>query len=201
MPSGATVDDAIKAAIGTIGENMTLRRTAVISAPPGTVVASYVHSAVAPGLGKIGVIVGLQSSGDKAKLGAIGRHVAMHVAASSPLAVRVEELDPDVVARERAVYAEQARVSGKPEAIIEKMVEGRMRKFHEEVVLLSQPFVIDTDKTVAQALEEAEAEVGGPVEVTAFAVFRLGEGVEKQKNDFAAEVAAAAGNSQLMRSD
>jgi len=187
-----TVGDAIKAAIATIGENMTLRRAAMISAPSGTV-ASYVHSAVAPGLGKIGVIVGLQSSGDKAKLGGIGRHVAMHVAAASPLAVRVEELDPDVVARERAVYAEQARDSGKPEAIIEKMVEGRMRKFHEEVVLLSQAFVIDTDKTVAQALKEAEAEVGAPVEVTAFAVFRLGEGVEKEESDFAAEVAAAAG--------
>jgi elongation factor Ts len=194
MPDGTTVDDAIKAAIGTIGENMTLRRTAMISAPSGTV-ASYVHSSVAPGLGKIGVIVGLQSSGDKAKLGGIGRHVAMHVAASSPLAVRVEELDPDVVSRERAVYAEQARESGKPEAIIEKMVEGRMRKFHEEVVLLSQAFVIDTDKTVAQALKEVEAEVGAPVEVTAFAVFRLGEGVEKQESDFAAEVAAAAGTS------
>jgi len=189
---GTTVGDAIKAAIATIGENMTLRRAAMISAPSGTV-ASYVHSAVAPGLGKIGVIVGLQSSGDKAKLVGIGRHVAMHVAAASPLAVRVEELDPDVVARERAVYAEQARDSGKPEAIIEKMVEGRMRKFHEEVVLLSQAFVIDTDKTVAQALKEAEAEVGAPVEVTAFAVFRLGEGVEKEESDFAAEVAAAAG--------
>jgi len=194
MADGTTVDDAIKTAIGTIGENMTLRRTAMISAPSGTV-ASYVHSAVAPGLGKIGVIVGLQSSGDKAKLGGIGRHVAMHVAASSPLAVRTEELDPEVVARERAVYAEQARESGKPEAIIEKMVEGRMRKFHEEVVLLSQAFVIDTDKTVAQALKEAEADVGAPVEITAFVVFRLGEGVEKEESDFAAEVAAAAGKS------
>jgi elongation factor Ts len=194
LPGGTTVDEAIKAAIGTIGENMTLRRTAMISAPSG-MVASYVHSSVAPGLGKIGVIVGLQSSGDKAKLGSIGRHLAMHVAASSPLAIRVEELDPDVVARERAVYAEQARESGKPEAIIEKMVEGRMRKFHEEAVLLSQAFVVDTEKTVAEALKEAEADIGGPVEVTAFAVFRLGEGVEKQESDFAAEVAAAAGRS------
>jgi elongation factor Ts len=193
MPSGATVDEAIKSAIGTIGENMTLRRAAMVSAPNGTV-ASYVHSSVAAGLGKIGVIVGLQSSGDTEKLGGIGRQVAMHVAASSPLAVRVEELDPDVVSRERGVYAEQARESGKPEAIIEKMVEGRMRKFHEEVVLLSQPFVIDTDKTVAQALKDAESEVGGPIEVQAFAVFRLGEGVEKQESDFAAEVAAVAGS-------
>lgn len=192
MPDGSTVDEAIKTAIGTIGENMTLRRTAMIEAPSGTV-ASYVHSSVAPGLGKIGVIVGLRSSGDSAKLGGIGRQVAMHVAASSPLAVRVDELDPDVVARERAVYAEQARGSGKPEAIVEKMVEGRMRKFHEEVVLLSQAFVIDTEKTVAQALTDAEAEVGGAIEVTEFAVFRLGEGVEKEESDFASEVAAAAG--------
>jgi elongation factor Ts len=193
MPDGATVEEAIKSAIGTIGENMTLRRAAMVSAPDGTV-ASYVHSSVAPGLGKIGVIVGMQSSGDNAKLDGIGRQVAMHVAASSPLAVRVEELDPEVVARERAVYAEQARESGKPDAIIEKMVEGRLRKFYEEVVLLSQAFVIDTDKTVAQALKDAEADVGGPIEVQAFAVFRLGEGVEKQESDFAAEVAAAAGS-------
>lgn len=192
MPDGLTVEDAIKTAIGTIGENMTLRRAALIEAPSGTV-ASYVHSAVAPGLGKIGVIVGLQSSGDAEKAAGVGRQVAMHVAAANPLAVRIDELDPDVVARERAVYAEQARESGKPEAIIDKMVEGRMRKFHEEVVLLSQAFVIDTDKTVEQALTDAAAEVGGPVEVTAFAVFRLGEGVEKEESDFAAEVAAAAG--------
>jgi len=193
MPDGSTVEDAIKTAIGTIGENMTLRRAAMIEAPSGAV-ASYVHGAVAPGLGKIGVIVGLQSSGDSAKVGGIGRQVAMHVAASSPLAVRVDELDPEVVARERAVYAEQARESGKPEAIIEKMVEGRMRKFHEEVVLLSQAFVIDTEKTVEQALKDAGDDVGGPVEVTAFAAFRLGEGVEKEESDFAAEVAAAAGD-------
>ncbi len=192
VPDGSTVEEAIKTAIGTIGENMTLRRTAMISAPNGTV-STYVHSPVSPGLGKIGVIVGLESSGDAEKLGGIGRQLAMHVAASSPLAVRVEELDPDVVARERAVYAEQARESGKPEAIIEKMVEGRMRKFHEEVVLLSQTFVIDTEKTVADALKAAESDVGGPVGVSAFAVFRLGEGVEKEESDFAAEVAAAAG--------
>jgi elongation factor Ts len=192
VPDGSTVEEAIKTAIGTIGENMTLRRTAMISAPNGTV-STYVHSPVSPGLGKIGVIVGLESSGDAEKLGGIGRQLAMHVAASSPLAVRVEELDPDVVARERAVYAEQARESGKPEAIIEKMVEGRMRKFHEEAVLLSQTFVIDTEKTVADALKAAESDVGGPVGVSAFAVFRLGEGVEKEESDFAAEVAAAAG--------
>jgi elongation factor Ts len=192
LADGKTVDDAIKAAVGTIGENMTLRRVALVSAPGGSV-ASYVHSAVAPGLGKIGVLVGLKSTGSAEKLAGVGRQVAMHVAAANPLAVRVEELDPEVLARERAVYAEQARESGKPEAIIEKMVEGRVRKFYEEVVLLSQAFVVDTEKTVAQALKAAEGDVGGPVEVTEFVVFRLGEGVEKEESDFAAEVAAAAG--------
>ena len=116
----------------------------------------------------------------------------MHVAAASPLAVREDEVDPAVVARERAIFAEQARESGKPEAIIEKMVEGRIRKFHQEVVLLSQAFVVDTEKTVAEALKAAED--GAPINVTEFVVFRLGEGVEKQESDFAAEVAAAAGN-------
>jgi elongation factor Ts len=192
MADGSKVEDAIKAAVATIGENMTLRRAAMVSVPSGSV-ASYVHSAVAPGLGKIGVIVGFKSTGKPDKLAGIGRQVAMHVAAANPLAVRAEELDQDVVARERAVYAEQARDSGKPEAIIEKMVEGRIRKFYEEVVLLSQAFVVDTEKTVAQALKAAEADVGGPIEVTKFEVFRLGEGVEKEESDFAAEVAAAAG--------
>ncbi|MCB1495679.1 MAG: elongation factor Ts [Bauldia sp.] len=191
MPSGGTtVEEAIKNAIATIGENMTLRRSAVVSVSPG-VVASYVHNAVAPGLGKIGVLVGVQSGGDAEKLAAIGKQVAMHVAAANPLAVREEEVDPAVVARERAIFSEQARESGKPESIIEKMVEGRIRKFHEEVVLLSQAFVVDTEKTVGEAIKAAED--GSPIEVTEFVVFRLGEGVEKEESDFAAEVAAAAG--------
>ena len=192
MPSGKTVEEEIKAAIATIGENMTLRRSAEVSVTNGAV-ASYVHSAVAPGLGKIGVIVGLESAGDAGKLVEIGRQVAMHVAAASPLAVRTDELDPAVVAREKAIFAEQARESGKPEQIIEKMVEGRLRKFYEEVVLLSQTFVVDTEKTVEQALKAAEADIGGAVTLTEFVCFRLGEGVEKAESDFAAEVAAAAG--------
>jgi len=192
MSDGASVEEAIKTAIGTIGENMTLRRVTMVSEDSGGV-ANYVHSSIAPGLGKIGVIVALKSTGDADKLAGIGRQIAMHVAAASPLAVTADELDQDVVARERSVYAEQARESGKPEAIIEKMVEGRMRKYYEEVVLLSQTFVVDTEKTVAEALEAAEADIGGPVEVAAFSVFRLGEGVEKEESDFAAEVAAAAG--------
>jgi len=192
MASGAVVEDAIKAAVATIGEHMSLRRAATISVGSGAV-ASYVHSAVAPGLGKIGVIVGLESSGSAEKLGQIGKQVAMHVAAANPLAVRAEEIDPQVVQRERAIFAEQARESGKPEAIIEKMVEGRVRKYYEEVVLLSQAFVVDTENTVETALKAAEAGVGGPIAVTGFVCFRLGEGVEKAESDFAAEVAAAAG--------
>ena len=192
MANGAVVEDAIKAAVATIGEHMSLRRAATISVGSGAV-ASYVHSAVAPGLGKIGVIVGLESSGSAEKLGQIGKQVAMHVAAANPLAVRAEEIDPQVVQRERAIFAEQARESGKPEAIIEKMVEGRVRKYYEEVVLLSQAFVVDTENTVETALKAAEAGVGGPIAVTGFVCFRLGEGVEKAESDFAAEVAAAAG--------
>jgi elongation factor Ts len=193
MPgSDDTVDEALKKAIATIGENMTLRRATMIEVSPG-VVSSYVHNAAAPNLGRIGVIVGVQSEGDAGKLAGLGKQIAMHVAAASPLAVRQDEVDPAVVERERAIFAEQARESGKPDAIIEKMVEGRIRKFFEEVVLLSQAFVVDTDKTVAEAV--AAAEDGSPITVTEFVVFRLGEGVEKEESDFAAEVAAAAGTS------
>ena len=192
MPDGTKVGDAITAAVATIGENISLRRAAVVAVDPG-VVASYVHSAVAPGLGKIGVIVGLESSGNADALEQAGKQVAMHIAAASPLAVRPEDVDPTIVARERAIFAEQARESGKPEQIIEKMVEGRMRKFYEEVVLLSQAFVVDSEKTVDQALKAIEKDAGGPIAVTSFVCFRLGEGVEKEEDDFAAEVAAAAG--------
>ncbi|WP_018185424.1 translation elongation factor Ts [Kaistia granuli] len=190
--SDKNVEQAITTAVATIGEHMNLRRSAAVTVNDG-VVASYIHSAVAPGIGKIGVLVGLESTGDKDQLLALGRQVAMHIAATNPLAVRSEELDADVVARERSVYAEQARESGKPEAIIEKMVEGRVRKFYEEVVLLSQAFVINPDLTVEKALKAAEADVGAPIELKTFVSFRLGEGVEKEESDFAAEVAAAAG--------
>ncbi|ODT21542.1 MAG: translation elongation factor Ts [Kaistia sp. SCN 65-12] len=190
--SDKNVEQAITTAVATIGEHMNLRRAASVSVDNG-VVASYVHSAVAPGLGKIGVLVGLESTGDADKLLALGRQIAMHIAATNPLSVRPEELDADVVARERAVYAEQARESRKPEAIIEKMVEGRVRKFYEEVVLLSQAFVINPDLTVEKALKAAESDVGAPIELKTFVSFRLGEGVEKEESDFAAEVAAAAG--------
>lgn len=186
-----TVAEQLTHLIATIGENMSLRRAAHISVADG-VVASYVHNAVAPDLGKIGVLVALESAGDKAKLAALGRQVAMHVAASNPLAVTTDDLDPALVERERAVLAEQARETGKPENVIEKMVEGRLRKYYEEVVLLAQPFVIDPDVTVEKALTAAEGDVGAPIRVASFVRFALGEGIEKDDGDFAAEVAAIA---------
>ncbi len=190
--TGKTVEAAITDAVATIGENMTLRRSDLLSVESG-VVASYVHSAAAPGLGKIGVIVGLESAGDKAKLSALGRQIAMHIAAASPLAVDVGDLDAAIVERERAVFAEQARESGKPDNIIEKMVEGRLRKFYEESVLLKQTFVIDGENSVEAVLQSAEADIGAPVRIAGFVAYRLGEGVERQESDFAAEVAAAVG--------
>ncbi len=189
--SGRSVEREIQAAVATIGENIALRRAVRLAVPAGTI-ASYVHNQVAPGLGKIGVLVALKSTGKVDVLERIGRQVAMHVAAANPLSVRVDELDPVVVARERTVFAGQARESGKPEAIIEKMVEGRLRKFYEETVLLSQAFVHNPEVTVGAAVKKAEAEAGAPIEVTAFRVFRLGEGVDRPETDFAAEVAAAA---------
>lgn len=174
-----TVKGAITDAIATIGENMTLRRAAALTVKQG-VVASYVHAAIAPGLGKIGVIVALESSGDRAKLAALGKQVAMHIAAASPLAVDVDRLDPQTVERERAVFAEQARESGKPEAIIGKMVEGRLRKFYEEAVLVKQQFIMDTERTVESVLKDAANDLGGAVTVTDFVAFRLGEGIERE---------------------
>jgi elongation factor Ts len=189
---GKSVADSITDAIATIGENMTLRRTAILSVGDG-VVSTYVHGAVADGLGKIGVLVALESSGDKDKLNALGRQIAMHVAATSPLALNTEELDPEVVEREKSVFSEQARESGKPENIIEKMVEGRLRKFYEEVTLVKQAFVINPDQTVEQAVKALAKDLGTEVKLSGFVRFALGEGIEKEEQDFAAEVAAASG--------
>ena len=190
--SSRTVGDELTHLVATIGENMSIRRAQVISAAPG-VVASYVHNQVSPGLGKIGVLVALKSGGDAGKAGALGRQLAMHVAAANPRAVRTAELDPKVVDNERKILTEQAAGSGKPAEIIAKMVEGRLRKFYEEVVLLEQVYVIDPEKKVGKVVEAAAKEVGAPVEVAAIARFQLGEGIEKRQDDFAAEVAAAAG--------
>ncbi|CAN7427034.1 translation elongation factor Ts [Rhizobium sp. LjRoot30] len=189
--SGKSVSDTIKDAVATIGENMALRRSVALSVEDG-VVATYIHNSVADGLGKLGVLVALKSTGDKEALNAIGRQVAMHIAATNPLALRPEDVDAAVAERERNVFIEQSRASGKPDNIIEKMVDGRMRKFFEEVALLSQSFVINPDLTVAAAVKEAEKAVGAPIEVTGMARLLLGEGVEKEETDFAAEVAAAA---------
>lgn len=186
-----TVNDLLTNLIATIGENMTLRRMAKVSVSQG-VVASYIHTQIADGLGRIGVLVGVEGTGDAATLTDIGRKVAMHVAATGPLALNVDQLDPTVVDRERAVLTEQARESGKPDSVIEKMIEGRIRKFYEEVVLLKQPFVMNPDQTVEAFVAEAGKAVGGAT-VTGFALFKLGEGIQKESSDFAAEVAAMTG--------
>ncbi|PWC32489.1 translation elongation factor Ts [Azospirillum sp. TSO35-2] len=187
-----TAQDELTSLIATVGENMNLRRAVTLSVSAGVVV-SYVHSAIAPGLGKIGVLVALESTGDTAKLADLGKQVAMHIAAARPDALDIADVDSSSLERERSVLAEQARASGKPEAIIEKMVEGRVRKFYEEVCLLEQTYVIDGETKVRKVVENAAKDIGAPVKVTAFARFALGEGIEKAQSDFAAEVAAAAG--------
>jgi elongation factor Ts len=188
--SDKNVDEYVKEMVGTIGENMNLRRSVALSVENG-VVATYIHNAIADSLGKIGVLVALESTGDAAKLEEIGRQVAMHIAATSPLSLNRDELDPEIVEKERNFLIEQAKESGKPDNIIEKMIEGRMQKYYQEVVLLSQTFVINPDLTVEKALKEAEAGVGAPIKITAFERFALGEGIERKEEDFAAEVAAA----------
>ncbi len=189
--SGKNVIEAIKDAAGTIGENLSFRRSAHLAVGRGAV-ATYVHNSVAENLGKLGVLVAIETDGNADAARAFGRQVAMHVAATSPLALTVEQLDAAAVERERAIFADQARQSGKPEAIIEKMVEGRLRKFYEEVVLLKQAFVINPDTTVGQALKEAEKDIGAPAAISGFVRYALGEGIEREASDFAAEVAAAA---------
>ena len=175
----------------TIGENIRLRRSAALSVEEG-IVASYVHSAAAPNVGRIGVLVALASAGDAERLAALGKQLAMHVAAAKPEAVSIDDIDAAAVARERDVLAEQARASGKPEGIIEKMVEGRLRKYYQDVVLTEQVFVIDGETRVSEVLANAARDIGAPVEVAGFVRFALGEGIEKPHQDFAAEVAAQA---------
>ncbi|TPJ72509.1 translation elongation factor Ts [Mesorhizobium sp. B2-7-1] len=188
--SDKSVTETVKDAVGTIGENINFRRSAKLTVPHGAV-ATYVHNAVADGLGKLGVLVAIETTGNEHAANAFARQVAMHVAATSPMALTAEEVDPAAVEREKAIFADQARQTGKPEAIIEKMVEGRLRKFYEEVVLLKQAFVLNPDITVEKALKDAEKEIGAPAKITAYLRFALGEGIEKETTDFAAEVAAA----------
>jgi elongation factor Ts len=193
---GVPVEDHVKEMVATIGENMSVRRTAEASVGDG-VVADYVHNKVADGLGKIGVLVALESKGDKTEVTSLGRQLAMHIAAASPAAVSAEQLDPALIERERAVYTEQAKASGKSEDIIGKMVEGRLRKeFYQQVVLLQQTFLGaggDGKATVEQVLKEAEKKAGAPIKVTKFVRYALGEGIDRKSEDFAAEVAKASG--------
>jgi elongation factor Ts len=191
--SGANVADAVTALIAKLGENMSLRRTSSLNVSSG-VVSGYIHNAISDGLGKIGVLVGLQSDGDAAALDALGKKIAMHVAATSPLSLSVDDLDPETVTRERTVLSEQARASGKPENIIEKMVEGRIRKFYEESVLLNQVFVMDGERSVAKFVEDEAKSMGADITLTGFVRMELGEGIEKKQEDFAAEVAATLGD-------
>ncbi len=187
--TGRTVGEELTHLIATIGENMALRRASRIQVSKG-VVAAYVHNALAAGIGKIGVVVGLEFAGDPARLAAFGRQLAMHVAAAHPQYLDIASVDKTAVEREREILRDQARQSGKPEAIIEKMVEGRLRKFYEETVLVEQIYVIDGESRVGKVVEAAGKEAGAPIKVTGFVRFALGEGIDKKETDFAAEVAA-----------
>ncbi|HEY5305548.1 MAG TPA: translation elongation factor Ts [Pseudolabrys sp.] len=189
-----TIAEAISDTIAKIGENMTLRRAAQLTVSKGAI-GAYVHNSVVDGLGKIGVLVGLESSGQTDELVSLGRMIAMHVAAANPQAVDASGLDPTVVAREKAVLADKFKAQGKPANVIDKIVESGLKTYYKEVCLIEQAYVHDDKKTVAQALKEAEGKVGGPIKMTGFVRYALGEGIEKQETDFAAEVAAAAGQS------
>jgi len=194
-PSGGTVEEALTNNIATIGENQSLRRSAVLQVNQGVVVP-YVHNAVAPGLGKIGVLVALESGAPAETLLALGKQVAMHIAAANPLALTGDQLDADMIERERSIAIEKAKESGKPQNIAEKMVEGSLAKFRKESALLSQLFVMDNKTPVADVVSSAGKEAGSDIAISAFVRFQLGEGIEKKQDDFAAEVAAAAGTNK-----
>ncbi len=184
---GKSVSDTLTALIAKIGENMSLRRSGYVSVENGVVVP-YMHTAIVPNQGKIGVLVALESTADEAKLQELGKKIAMHVAAAAPRFLSIADVDADTLAHEKGIYEEQAKASGKPANIIEKMVEGRIRKFHEEVVVLEQAFIMDPDKKVKDIIANAVKELGAPIELKAFVRFGLGEGIEKKEEDFAAEV-------------
>jgi elongation factor Ts len=192
-PDGqGTVNEMLQRLVATVGENMTLRRAAALSVNEG-VVATYVHNSSGEGLGKIGVLVALESSGDTARLNDLGRKVAMHVAAAKPLAATVADLDPKVVEKEKEILSAQAASSGKPANVVEKMVEGRIRKFYQESVLVEQAFVMNPDTTVGKFIENQAAELKTPVKLKGFVKFEVGEGIDKPPSDFAGEVAAMGG--------
>jgi len=194
-PGGGTVQEKLTDNIAKIGENQSLRRAAVLSVNEGAVV-SYVHNQVAPGLGKIGVLVALESAASAETLAALGKQIAMHVAAAHPLALSAEDLDPALIERERAIASEKAKESGKPANIVEKMVEGGLAKFRKESSLLTQLFVMDNKTPVAEVVASAAKDAGTGVQLIGFVRYQLGEGIEKQRSDFAAEVAAAAGTNK-----
>jgi len=187
--TGRNVADELTNKIATIGENMSLRRMATMSVGSGTVVP-YMHNATAPGLGRIGVLVALESTAGADALEGLGKQIAMHIAATSPASLSVEDLDPEAVQRERDVLIEQAKASGKPQEIAEKMVQGRMKKYYQEVVLLEQTSVIDGETRIADVVANAGKDAGAEIALTGFVRFNLGEGIEKEETDFAAEVAA-----------
>ncbi|WP_411287534.1 translation elongation factor Ts [Phenylobacterium sp.] len=189
---GEVVSDMVTNLIATIGENMRLRRSVRLNVDQGAV-ALYLHNVQGEGVARLGVLVALEGAGDQAKLQEVGRKIAMHVAATAPLSLSTDDLDPQAVDKERAIFTEQALASGKPPGVVEKMVEGRIRKFFEEVVLLKQAFVMNPDQTIEQLVAEAAKETGQPLAVKAFVRFGLGEGVEKKTDDFAAEVAQLTG--------
>jgi elongation factor Ts len=194
-PGGGTVAEALTENIAKIGENQSLRRAAMLEVAEGAVV-SYVHNQVAPGLGKIGVLVALESAAQAEALNALGKQIAMHVAAAHPLALTAEELPAELVERERSIAMEKARESGKPPIIVEKMVEGGLAKFGKENALLTQLFVMDNKTPVSEVVTSAAGDAGAAIQLIGFVRFQLGEGIEKKESDFAAEVAAAAGTSK-----
>ncbi len=187
--TGRTVSEELTNLIATIGENMGLRRVSHVSVKEG-IVSSYVHNKLSDNLGKIGILVGLESTADKEKLAELGKKISMHIAAASPLSLSINDLDPAVVARERDIVMEQARSTGKPEEIVQKIAAGRISKFYEEVVLLEQTFVMDGKLKIKDVIAQAEKDLGAEIKITGFERFSLGEGIEKQTVDFAAEVAA-----------
>jgi elongation factor Ts len=192
--TGESVTDFLTTLVGKIGENMTFRRMTRLSVENGTV-AAYIHNAAAEGMGKIGVLVALESTGDVAKLDALGKKIAMHIAAMNPLALSTDDLDPAVVEKEREMLKAEALESGKPEAIVDKMVEGRMVKFFKESVLMTQIFVMDGDRSIEQVIADEANDLGADIKMTGYIRMEVGDGIEKKEEDFAAEVAAAVAGS------
>ncbi|MBM3515380.1 MAG: elongation factor Ts [Alphaproteobacteria bacterium] len=192
---GKSVADQLTSLVATIGENLQFRRAAHVEVSDG-VVSSYIHTAAKPGMGRIGVLVALESTGNKDQLSALGKQLAMHVAAANPQALDIASVNPAALEREKAIYRDQAAASGKPADIVEKMVLGRIRKYYEEVVLLEQNYIMDDKAKIAQVVAKLAKDIGAPVALKGFIRFALGEGIQKEEKDFAAEVAAAAGTTK-----